>query len=66
MRAKGLTLVRPAMLAAAHRHGVAVHVWTIDEPAEVHRLLDMGVDGIMTDRPSALRQVMIERGHWEA
>ena len=66
VRSKGLTLVRAAMVAAAHRHGVAVHVWTIDEPAEMHRLLDMGVDGIMTDRPSVLRQVMIERGHWEA
>ena len=66
VRSKGLTLVRPAVLAAAHRHDVAVHVWTIDEPAEMHRLLDMGVDGIMTDRPSVLRRVMIERGHWRA
>ena len=32
----------------------------------MHRLLDMGVDGIMTDRPAALRQVMIDRGHWSA
>ena len=64
VRSKGLTLVRPAVLAAAHRHDVAVHVWTIDEPAEMHRLLAMGVDGIMTDRPSVLRRVMIERGHW--
>ncbi len=66
VRSKGLTLVRPAVLDVAHRHGIAVHVWTIDEPAEMHRLLDMGVDGIMTDRPSVLRRVMIERGHWEA
>ena len=66
VRSKGLTIVRPAVLDAAHRHGVAVHVWTIDEPAEMHRLLDMGVDGIMTDRPSVLRRVMIERGCWEA
>ena len=65
VRAKGLTIVRPAVLAVAHRHGVAVHVWTIDDPTEMHRLLDMGVDGIMTDRPEALRQVMIDRGHWE-
>ena len=64
VRAKGLTLVRPQVVAAAHRHAVAVHVWTIDEPAEMHRLLDMGVDGIMTDRPAVLREVMIERGHW--
>ena len=66
VRSRGLTLVRPAVLAAAHRHGVAVHVWTIDEPAEMHRLLEMGVDGIMTDRPEVLRQVMIDRGHWAA
>ena len=66
VRSKGLTLVRPRVLAAARRHGIAVHVWTIDEPAEMHRLLEMGVDGIMTDRPAALRTVMIERGHWTA
>ena len=66
VRSKGLTIVRPAVVAAAHRHGVAVHVWTIDDPAEMHRLLDMGVDGIMTDRPAVLRQVMIDRGHWSA
>ena len=41
-----------------------MHVWTIDDAAEMHRLLEMGVDGIMTDRPSVLRQVMIDRGHW--
>ena len=64
VRARGMTIVRPAVVSAAHRHGVAVHVWTIDEPAEMHRLLDMGVDGVMTDRPSVLRQVMIDRGHW--
>ena len=66
VRSKGLTLVRPGVLAAAHRHGIAVHVWTIDEPAEMRRLLEMGVDGIMTDRPAVLREVMIERGHWRA
>lgn len=65
VRSKGLTLVRPAVVAAAHRHGIALHVWTIDEAAEMNRLLDMGVDGIMTDRPSTLRQVMIDRGHWK-
>ena len=64
VRSKGLTLVRPGVVDAAHRHGIAVHVWTIDEPAEMRRLLDMGVDGIMTDRPALLRDVMIERGHW--
>ncbi len=62
---RGVPVIRPAFLAAAKRHGVAVHVWTIDTAAEMHRLLDMGVDGIMTDRPSVLRNVMIQRGHWK-
>lgn len=60
----GITVVRPAFLARAHRAGLQVHVWVVDEPAEMHRLLDMGVDGIMTDDAAALASVMTERGHW--
>lgn len=60
-----IPLVTPALLERAHRAGIAVHVWTIDDPAEMHRLLDLGVDGIMTDRPAVLREVLIERGQWE-
>jgi glycerophosphoryl diester phosphodiesterase len=49
---------------AAHRRGLAVHVWTIDDADEMHRLLDLGVDGIMTDRPSVLKDVLLERDCW--
>ena len=59
-----ITLVDARFLRAAHRRSIAVHVWTIDEPAEMHRLLDLGVDGIMTDKPAVLRDVFVERGLW--
>jgi glycerophosphoryl diester phosphodiesterase len=48
----------------AHRAGLAVHVWTIDDGAEMARLLDVGVDGIMTDRPTRLKAVLEQRGAW--
>jgi glycerophosphoryl diester phosphodiesterase len=41
-----------------------VQVWTIDEPGEMHELLDLGVDAIMTDRPGVLRDVLVQRGLW--
>lgn len=61
---RGLRLVTPGFIAAVHDRRMQVHVWTIDERAEMVELLDMGVDGIVTDRPELLREVLVERGQW--
>ena len=60
----GIPVVTPRFVEAAHARGIQVHVWTVDEEAEMERLLDMGVDALMTDRPSLLRAVMERRGEW--
>jgi len=61
-----VTIVNRRFVDASHRLGIAVHVWTVDEPDQMRRLLDLGVDGIMTDRPEILRDVLIEREQWHA
>jgi glycerophosphoryl diester phosphodiesterase len=53
-----------AFLRRAHALGLDVHVWTINERAEMSRFLDLGADGLMTDDVAALRDVLIERGQW--
>jgi glycerophosphoryl diester phosphodiesterase len=60
----GRALVDERFLAAAHARGLQVHVWTVDDPEEARAMLDLGVDGIMTDRPAMLREVLEERGQW--
>lgn len=57
----GRRVVTPRFVRDLGRHGVPVHVWTIDEPADMVRLLDWGVEGILTDRPDVLGRVLHER-----
>lgn len=57
-------VVTPRFLRRAHRAGKFVHVWTVDDPAEMHRLAELGVDGIMTDRTDLLKQALQDRGQW--
>jgi glycerophosphoryl diester phosphodiesterase len=61
-----LRIITPGFVRYCHRIGLQVHVWTIDDPGEMHDLLDLGVDGIMTDRIEVLRDVYTARGHWPA
>ncbi|MFH9014569.1 glycerophosphodiester phosphodiesterase [Streptomyces sp. NPDC017943] len=60
----GIQVVDGRFVRAAHARGLQVHVWTVNEPESMHRLLDLGVDGIMTDHIDTLRKVMEDRGVW--
>jgi glycerophosphoryl diester phosphodiesterase len=57
----GIELVTRRFVEAAHARGVRVDVWTVNDPAEMHRLLDLGVDVVMTDLPETLAGVLAER-----
>jgi glycerophosphoryl diester phosphodiesterase len=59
-----LPIVDRRFVDTAHSLGIAVHVWTVDDAATMERLLELGVDGIMTDRPSTLKDVLIRRNVW--
>ncbi|MFF2041929.1 glycerophosphodiester phosphodiesterase [Kitasatospora sp. NPDC058170] len=63
-RHRGVRVVDRAFVRAAHRLGLQVHVWTVDDPTRIRALLDLGVDGIMADRIDVLRDVLGERGCW--
>lgn len=57
-------VVTPRFVATAHWLGLAVHVWTVNEARAMARLADMGVDGIITDRPTLLKELLVARGQW--
>lgn len=59
-----VTVATPGLVRRAHAAGKAVHVWTVDDPAEMRELLERGVDGLMTDRTDLLKDVLVERGQW--
>lgn len=62
---RGVPVVTSRLVEVAHGRGVAVHVWTVNDPSEMHALLDLGVDGIVTDRPDLLKEVLVSRGDWK-
>jgi len=61
---QGIPMVTRRVIRRAHDQGAQVHVWTVNDARVMHELLDMGVDGIITDRPEVLKQVMLERDSW--
>ena len=61
-----IPIVDKRFIARMHSLGIAVHVWTIDEVEEMNWLLDLGVDGIMTDVPATLLDVFKQRDLWPA
>ncbi len=60
----GVPILTQRLVERAHELGLKVHAWTIDEASEMNHLLDIGIDGIMTDRPTLLRTVFEQRDLW--
>lgn len=66
VKGRTVPILTPALLATARAHDARVHVWTINDADQMHRLIDLGVDGLVTDRVDVLKQVAIDRGLWSA
>jgi glycerophosphoryl diester phosphodiesterase len=64
LRGRPVRIVTAQLVETAHRYGKQVHVWTIDDADEMRHLLDLGVDGLVSDRIDVLKDVLVERGVW--
>jgi glycerophosphoryl diester phosphodiesterase len=65
LRLGRLAIMADDLAERAHDIGVRVIVWTVNDPSTMHRLLDAGVDGVITDRPDLLREVLVSRDQWQ-
>jgi glycerophosphoryl diester phosphodiesterase len=64
IRGRRITVLTPTLVKAVHRAGKKVQIWTVDDSETMERLIDIGVDGIFTDRIDTLKEVLIKRGLW--
>ena len=60
----GLPIVTRWFVRQCHKLAIKIHVWTIDDEATMRWLIDIGVDGVMTDRPTLLKQVCLDKNCW--
>jgi glycerophosphoryl diester phosphodiesterase len=63
-RGRMVTVLTPALVSAVHRAGKRVQIWTVDDAETMNELIDLGVDGIFTDRIDVLKDVLVQRGLW--
>jgi glycerophosphoryl diester phosphodiesterase len=64
VRWRGIPVLSSALVRSANEAGLAVHVWTLNDREEIEQALDKGVDGVMTDHPRLLKDILIARGLW--
>ena len=65
IRFKGVKILTRGLRKRARQLGLQIHIWTIDDSPTINKLIDLGIDGIMTDRPHALKEVLIHRNLWK-